>query len=112
MIQEVPSTPHKRNKHITTFPQLIFLWGLDGSSSYSLVNYQVQATFLKSKYMLIRFFREEKKFVLIWGNLIQVLNSFLLSSSFSCELNSVVGFIEAQNRKDICSEVILGYDVD
>lgn len=106
----------RRSKHITTSQQPLIDFPL---GSWQFLIFQLGQLFSSPSLLALRvgpcstrFFREEKKTCFTRGNLIQVLNSFLLSSSFCCKPNSVVGFTESQNRKDICSEVTQGYDVD
>lgn len=116
MIQKTPALPPKRSKHITISQQPLTDFPL-GSLQF-LIFKQGQSFSSPSLHVLrvgpcsTRFFMEKKILVFPQGNLIQLLNSFLLSSSSYCKPNSVVGFIKEQNRKDICSEVTQEYEVD
>lgn len=113
---DTPRSPRRDgpgDRLTTALDGLLSRWGPGGSSRDRSVNYfQVQAYLSEQRAPAQQASLGRKKPVFTCGNLIQVLSSFLLSSSFYCKLNSVVGFIEAQNRKDICCEVTQDYDVD
>lgn len=102
MIQKTPSLPPKRSKHITISrqPLIDFLWGPCSSSVSSIFNhFQVQAYLSQEWAHAQQGLLGRKNTGFFRGNLIQLLNSFLLSSSSYCRPNSVVDLVKEQNRK-------------